>query len=147
MIHRVPLHLVPDVWPALESYAERAAHYHPFLDPESMFVLLMNGYATLFLSTDDHGIEGFAMVEVIRFPKATAGNVVAAGGRHGFLKTLRGEMLAEMERWSAEHGATLFSVTGRPGWLRVTRRLGFAAELTSTAWRPINGQQGRGTNH
>lgn len=143
MIHRVPLALVPDLWPALEEYAERAAKYHPFLDPESMFIVLMEGYGQLFVVTDARGIEGFAITEVIRFPRVTVGNVVAAGGRMGFLKTLRGELLAEMERWAAEQGATQFMVTGRPGWTRVAGRLGFETERTSTAWRPIDGQQGR----
>jgi hypothetical protein len=149
VIHRVPLSRVPDVWPALEEYAVRACEYHPFFDPESLFELLMAGYGQLFVATDPQGIQGFVIVEVIRFPKVAAGNVVAAGGRLGFLKELTGELLTEMEKWSAEHGATMFSISGRVGWTRVTKRLGFETAPTMQAWRRIkHGQQGRSdSNH
>jgi hypothetical protein len=149
MIHRVPYSRVPDVWPALEEYAERACKYHPFFDPESLLALLMEGLGQLFVATDSQGIQGFVICEVIRFPKVTAGNVVAAGGRLGFLKELTGELLTEMEKWSAEHGATMFSISGRVGWTRVTKPLGFETAPTMQAWRRIkHGQQGRSdSNH
>lgn len=148
-IHRVPMAKVPDVWPALEEHAARACTYHPFMDPESLMMLLMEGLGQLFVATDARGIEGFAIVEVIRFPKVAAGNVVAAGGRRGFLETLRGELLAEMEKWSAEHGATAFAVNGRVGWTRVTSRLGFETVPMTSAWRPIEHgrRQGRIADH
>jgi len=150
MIHRVPIHLVPDVWPALDEYAARACEFHPFMDPEDLFTVLMNGFGQLFVATDEQGIEGFVICEVIRFPKVVAGNVVAAGGRRGFLETLKEDCLAEMEGWAAEHGATVFTINGRPGWIRVSKRLGFETEPTMQAWRGINGRrQGRiaDTNH
>ena len=146
-IHRVPPQCVEAVWPAVEDYAARACRHHPFMDAEDLLVVLREGRGQLVVATDARGIEGFALVEVIRFPKIATGNIVAAGGRRGFLKTLREEMLPELEQWSAEHGATAFSVTGRVGWRRFAKPHGFAIVPVVTAWRAIDGRRRRITDH
>lgn len=145
-IHRVPPECVEAVWPAVEDYATRACRYHPFMDAESLLIVLREGRGQLFVATDARGIEGFALVEVIRFPKIATGNVVAAGGRRGFLKALREEMLPEMESWAAERGATAFAVTGRVGWERFAKPHGYAAMPMTSGWRAINGERRRITD-
>ena len=137
-VHRIPLAIVADVWPAIESYAELALRVHPFMEAEDLLAVLYTGAGQLFIATDEAGIVGFAVAEVIRFPRVLVGNVVAAGGRRGFLKVIREELLPELERWSAEHGATQFMVQGRPGWIRIAEREGAHGHMIAQAWRSVD---------
>lgn len=138
LIHRVPPELVQDLWPSVEGYADAAMRFHPFMEAEDLLTLLIEWrQAVMFLATDPGGVLGFAVAEVVEYPRCRAVNVVAAGGRRGFLPTLAGPMREEIEAWGRERGAWVFSAMGRPGWIRVAERMRGQALPLSVIWKEI----------
>lgn len=137
-IYRVPEHLVQDLWPSIEGYATQAMRHHPFLQAEDLLTLLIEWrQATMFMATDPRGVLGFAVVEVVEYPRCRVANVVAAGGRRGFLPVLVGPMREEINTWGRERGAWVFTATGRPGWIRIAERERGNALLLSMIWKEI----------
>src|SRR5690606_12735756 len=124
LIHRVPTHLVNDLWPALESLCEKAMGCHPFMEAEDVRLALLADRALLFLVTQDSQILGFAVMEVVTYPRRRVANVLAAAGHKGFLSVLLHDLLPECEKWAVEQGADTFAVMGRPGWLKYAKARG-----------------------
>ena len=138
MIHRVPTHLVPDLWPALESLCEKAMKWHPFMDAEDVRLALMAHKAALFLAVQERQILGFAVTEVITYPRRKVANVLAAAGHRGFLSVAVHDLYPEMERWAIEQDADTFAVIGRPGWLKYAKQHEGAQSLsTVTSWKRL----------
>ena len=138
LIHRVPTHLVPDLWPALESLCEKAMKWHPFMDAEDVLLALMAHKAALFLAVQERQILGFAVTEVITYPRRKVANVLAAAGHRGFLSVAVHELYIELERWAIEQDADTFSVIGRPGWLKYAKQHEGAQSLsTVTSWKRL----------
>ncbi len=82
MIRAVPVHLVNDLFPAIEKHVTAALDFHPFLTADDLRTLLLNGYAQLFIALGEgRRVEGFAIMEVIRYPSRKVATVLAAGGR------------------------------------------------------------------
>lgn len=138
MIHHVPIHLVPDIWPAIERHVERAMDYHPFMDKEDVFASLILGGCQLFIATQDREILGFAVMEVVHYPSRKVANVLAAGGGKGFLSVAVHELLPVLQAWGREQGADTFALTGRPGWVRALRTHGFQSVPHVTMWADLN---------
>lgn len=124
MIHQAPTRLVPELWPLIEDYAVKAMRWHPFMDAGDLLGQLLHGHAQLFVVTDrgKDGVLGFAAVEMLCYPSRRIANVLAAGGRRGFLGALVQDLVPQLERWAIEQGADTFCVQGRPGWLKFARR-------------------------
>lgn len=122
MIHKIQTHLIPELWPLIEEHAKKAMRYHPFMDAPDLLVTLLNGFGQLFIVTESKELLGFAAVEVLNFPSRKVANVLAAGGRRGFLGVLTQDLLSQMEKWATEQGADTFAVMGRPGWLKYAKR-------------------------
>ncbi len=123
MIHKAPTHLVPELWPLIEPYAVNAMEVHPFMDAEDLLGSILHGQAQLFVATDKE-VLGFAAMEVLNYPSRRIANVLAAGGRRGFLGVLVRDMYPLLEKWAIEQGADRFCVMGRPGWLKYAREHG-----------------------
>lgn len=137
-LYRVPHHLVQDLWPSIEGYAAKAMQFHPFMESADLLTLLIEWrQATLFVATDAKGVLGFAAAEVVEYPRCRAVNVIAAGGRFGFLPVLAAELRVEIEDWGRENGAWVFSAMGRPGWIRIAERVKGRALLLSAVWKEI----------
>jgi hypothetical protein len=137
-IYRVPEHLVEDLWPSISGYVALAMRHHPFLEAEDVLTLLLEWrQATLFLATDARGVLGFAVVEVVEYPRCRVANVVAAGGRKGILPVLVGPMREEINAWARERDAWVFTAMGRPGWIRIAERERGNALLLSMIWKEI----------
>jgi len=122
VIHKAPTQLIPELWPLIQEHAKAAMRWHPFMDEEDVLVQLLHGHGQLFVATDAEGVLGFAVVEVICYPSRRVANVLAAGGRKGFLGTLVRDVYPLMEKWAIEQGADFFCVMGRPGWLKYARQ-------------------------
>lgn len=122
MIHKIQTHLIPELWPLVEEHAVKAMRHHPFMDAADLLLTLLAGQAQLFIVTQDRELLGFAVTEVLNFPRRKVANVLAAGGRRGFLSVLPTSLLEQLEKWAIEQGADTFAVMGRPGWLKYAKQ-------------------------
>jgi hypothetical protein len=143
MIHRVPFDILIELWPAIDGYAERVCHYHPFLDAKDLLTLAAIGHVQFFVVTDGKGVSGFAAMEVIQYPRRTVANCLACGGQKGFLSVAVNELLPVLQAWGREQGADTFALTGRPGWLRALRHLNGESCTYASWWTPISEQRRR----
>lgn len=144
MIHQIGTQTVPDLWPLVLEHAEKAMKLHPFMDAQDLLTAILAGHAQLFVATQDGAFLGFAVCEVLQYPRCRVANVLAAGGHRGFLSVIVNQMFPEMENWAREHGADTFAVHGRPGWLRVSRSIaGAKQQMIGVAWRPIGYERRR----
>ncbi len=142
--HRLSPGFALELWPALEPFIDRAAKFHPFLDAEGLKLLVTHGYATVFITTNDAGVLGFAAVEVIQYPQQRVANIIFAGGGYGFLASLTGELMSLIEAWAREQGATSISLTGRPGWMRVAKRFGWTSQPQVAVHKELTDERRRG---
>jgi hypothetical protein len=138
LIYRAPAELVSDLWPAIELHVERAMEHHPFMEADDVLLLLQQGTLQLFVSTDDRKVAGFAVMEVIQYPRRKVANVLACGGEHGFLSVAVHELLPVLKAWAAERGADTFALSGRPGWVRALKSKGFSSVAHITMWADLN---------
>jgi hypothetical protein len=111
--------------------------HHPFMDQNDLFSNILNGYARVFIATDKAGVLGFAAVEVLTYPSRKVANVLAAGGKRGFISVLVHELLEELEKWAREQGADTFAVMGRPGWLKFAKSHGAQSLTVVTSWKRL----------
>lgn len=141
-IYRVPLTYLVDIWPAIEADVKRACEYHPFMDSDGILTMLEHELLSLFISTGQGGIVGFGCLEVVQYPRCRVANILAAGGRRGFLQVAVEELLPHMIDYGKSQGCTKIALSGRPGWLRALRRLEGRSERYVTWWADID-EQGR----
>lgn len=140
LIHSVPNHLVPDLWPAVEPHVTRALKHHPFMTAGDVYESILWGALRLFVATKPGGILGFACMEVVQYPSRMVANVLCAGGEHGFLSVAIHDLLPVLKAWGVEQGADTFALTGRPGWVRVLRDFEVSSHVT--LWADLD-EQGR----
>ncbi len=144
IIHRIPPALVGDFWPLIESYVRSAIEYHKFMDAEDVHWLLDRGYCQLFVATDGGSILGFAIMEVIHYPRKKVANVFLSGGSAGFLGTAVNVMLPELQQWGREQSTDYFAIMGaRPGWERALKGKDFSSMPHLTLWTDGNNVEGR----
>jgi hypothetical protein len=141
-IYHVPQHLLDDVWPSVEKYVERAQAFDPFKNTHDVYMLLSHGFASLFIATRKGMIVGFGVLEVVQYPSRRVANVMAAGGEYGFLATAIDDLLPMMIEHGRREGATVVTLSGRPGWVRALRRLNGSSKRFVTWWADID-EQGR----
>jgi hypothetical protein len=137
-IYYVPTRFIPDVWPSIEGYVARTCEYHPFMDTPDVLALLNHELATLFIATDDAGVVGFGVLEVVQYPSRRIANVLGAGGRRGFLAVAVNELLPFMIAHGKDQGSTVVALSGRPGWLRALRHLKGRSQPYITWWADID---------
>jgi len=136
----------------IEHHVAAAMEHHPFMDSEDLLTVLMYGNARLFVVTRDGAFLGFAIMEVVEYPRRKVANVIAAGGERGFLSVAVHELLPVLQAWGLEQGADTFALIGRPGWVRALRHLHGQATAHVTWWTDLHGkgrrqQQHTATNH
>jgi hypothetical protein len=138
VIHQVPAQLVPDLWSAFEHHVDAACTHHPFIDAEDIEDILLAGNGQLFIHVDGSKVTGFAVMEVIQYPRRKVASVLAAGGDKGFLSAAIHELLPELKKWGAQQGADTFAISGRPGWLRALRNHEFQSVTHVTLWATLD---------
>jgi hypothetical protein len=144
VIHRIKTSDVPDLWELVKPHADKAMEWHPFLNSDDVFGILLDGHAQLFVVTKDKAFLGFAVMEVIQYPRRNVANVLAAGGHRGFLSVSVKDLFPVLEDWAREQGADTFAVQGRPGWLRVAESFKGSERLkTGIAWRRLGYERRR----
>lgn len=142
MIQRVPREFVSDLWPFIEGYVKRTCTYHPFMGPEDVRALLDRDLATLFVAVESGRAIGFGVLEVVEYPRLRVANILGAGGESGFLSVAIDELLPFMIEHGKTQGATVVTLSGRPGWLRALRHLKGRSQRFITWWADID-EQGR----
>jgi hypothetical protein len=147
LIHLVSTQLVPELWPIIEPHVKRACDHHPFMESQDVLDLLYRGLLTLFVATGDGKVTGFAVMEVVQYPRRKVANVLAAGGEHGFLSVAVHELLPVLKAWAVEQGADTFALTGRPGWVRMLKKLGFESVTHITMWAHLDVEGRRRRRH
>lgn len=147
MIYPTPTRLVHEVWPMIERHVAEACRYHPFLEAEDLLTVLLYGNARLFVVTREGAFLGFAIMEVVEYPRRKVANVIAAGGERGFLSAAVVELLPVLQAWGIEQGADTFALIGRPGWVRALRHLHGQATAHVTWWTDLNVKGRRKQQH
>lgn len=144
MISPVPAALVMDLWPAIEQYVAAAMEFHPFIDASDIRFILLNGGGCLFLVTEGRKVQGFAVMEVVHYPRRRVANILASGGDEGFTSVAVDQLLPILRQWAAEQGADTLAIMGaRPGWLKLLRDEGGNAEKYVLWWAELGGVQRR----
>jgi len=139
MIHQVPVSLVEDIWPAIHKFVEAACEYNPYVEAEDLKLLILNSRVTLFIADQDSHIVGFGAMELVKYPRRTVANILAAGGEpNGFLRAAITELLPVLKRWGLEQGADTVSITGRPGWLKALKAEGGKTASYAMWWQRID---------
>jgi hypothetical protein len=136
MIHDVPAALVPDLWSAVEGYLAQALKPHPFLTTEGLLQILLAGRAQLVLVVDKQ-IVGAVVMEVVDYPGASVGNVLALGGERGFNKRYLASVVDHLERWCREKRCDSMMLLGRPGWSRYAVARGGETLPLLMAWKKL----------
>lgn len=146
-VHRVPARLLNGVWPAISDFAERACMDHPFLDGGDLFHVAMAGKAQVFIATSHEGVIGFGATEMVDYPRHRVANILAIGGKRGFLRAAYAPLYRELEKWAIEFGAdTLAAIGARPGWLKFARQERGETQTLFVAWKTIHGERRRRDN-
>lgn len=139
-IHIVPSDLVADLWSAFEHHVIAACEHHPFMEALDILEVLLYGKGQLFIYVDGSRVTGFAVMEVVQYPRRKVANVLAAGGDKGFLSVAIHELLPELKKWGAQQGADTFAISGRPGWMRALRGERFESVTHVTLWANLDGE-------
>ena len=142
-VFHVPVRAVPDWFGDVREYLERACEVHGFLDVEDVHLLLSAGRATLTIVVEDGASEvsGCFVTEWVEFPKKAVVNIVLVGGTQGFLVRGFEEGLKELEQKASDAKADALTGLGRPGWVRVARRLGWQSRELTSVWKELGGGQ------
>lgn len=138
-IHAVPSRMVTDYWSAVEPMLRKAMRWHPFLDSAGLLYVLLTGFASLVVITEQERIIGAAVLERVTYPTCIVANILAIGGsglyQHG------SELAEYFERWARSHGCNYLSATGRPGWERVTARFGSQRNRIVQVWKSLDAER------
>jgi hypothetical protein len=145
MIHRIATELVPDIWPLVYEHAVKSMVFHPFMDAEDLLTVILHGQAQLFVVTHEGAFLGFAVGEVLQYPRCRVANVLAAGGHRGFLSVSVKDLFPALEDWAREHNADTFAVHGRPGWMRISKSIapGSKRLMVGVTWRRLGYERRR----
>lgn len=137
-IYHVHPRFLEDIWPAVESHVAAACELHPFMEAQDVRTLVEHGFAYLFIATDETGVMGFGVLEVVQYPRCRVANILGAGGRRGFLAVAIDELLPFMTAFGKTQGATVVTLSGRPGWLRALRHMSGRSQRYITWWADID---------
>lgn len=134
-IVKIAPELVADFWPLIERDVTRAIAFHEFMDATDVRTLLERGDGQLFIVAGGNRLLGFAIMEVIHYPRRRVANVFLSGGAHGFLGVAVNELLPRLKQWAAEKHTDAFAIMGaRPGWMRALRGTNFRSMAHNTIW-------------
>jgi len=125
MCQRVDPRLIDAVWPKVETWIAKAiAKGDRWWTLDTLRErVLHDPDAALFVMIDKVGVHGVFVVCVEQKPNGEREAIVpACGGR--YMKSWIG-LIGEIEDWSRSRGATVATITGRPGWPRVLASSGY----------------------
>ena len=106
-------------WDFLEKSVERGNA--DLIQVEDLVSRVTKGHSDLWVSTDESGdIVGCFIIGTAPYPQITGIEAEAIAGRFNF-KT----MLPEVEKYYKKCGYKFFEMTGRRGWERVMKPLGY----------------------
>ena len=115
LIRKVPTEWLPSLWPEIKPWVAKALKYHPFVDADDALVLAMSGQLTVFVAIVDDRLCGVFMMELLRYPKRLAANIMIIGGRRGSMKRWLDDMLEVVAAWARALGCDSMQGTGREG--------------------------------
>ena len=112
-----PDHL-PVVWPIVEPWLVKALTYGPDLyGPEDIKERIAEKLFVLWIAILDGEIIGFCIVSVVKYPRATVGDVHWTGGAQHKGRLWLGEMFEVLKSWARNSGCTKLGGGGRRGWI------------------------------
>lgn len=130
--------ILDELWPYIEPELARALAYNDFLTTDGLLALARRQVADIAVCAKDGDLEAVGALEILQYPTVRVGNILALGGKPGWLFRYADEAQRWMEQWCRERGCTIIAVAGgRPGWDRLLSRRGWVTRTLSTAWRPV----------
>jgi hypothetical protein len=127
-ISLVPKEFIPEVWPSIVGYVERATKYtFGKYEPEDVFNLLMEYGYPLWIAFDDTGIKGAVVTRFVEYPRKKYLFLEFCGGNDGF--NWKDEMLSTLRSWANDNGCDGIEGMGRAGWKRVFAKDGYTPTL------------------
>lgn len=134
-IERVPSANVIALWPKVGELLGRSLIWHPFLKTVDLLDILLSGFASLIVISEDDGIFGAVVMERVQYPSCAVANIVALAG-DGIIKSGT-EVEKFMEDWARSHGCRYLSGIGRPGWERMAPLYGGDRQRIVQVWKAI----------
>lgn len=135
-LYTVPTQLVPELWPEASALLKRALKHHPFVDEESLLMILLAGRASLIVAVEDDRLISAAIMERFEYPKTIVGNVLALAGEKGTYEHMD-QIMDFLEKWCREKGCEKITELGRPGWSRLAKRRGYQFKAYAQAWKDL----------
>ena len=125
-VRPVPTYLVPAIWPSVAAIVQRgvgASRGDRFAD--DYYAVCAGGSATLWLIGRDNAVVAICISEVVQYPQRRIAllDLLAGEGIFGWLSHLD----AAVEQWARERGCSAIQAGGRPGFVPVTKPLGYRA--------------------
>lgn len=123
-LQQVPLEWVSRMWPVAQQWLAPAyAWSKGDYTLEQAQLLVSSGQWILFLFVADDGrIEGAATTFMYNRPSQRVAVITGWGGRG----VTTAPVMEQVRAWHAAQGATTLEAAGRPGVVRLLRKLGFA---------------------
>lgn len=137
MIHEIPPQLAEGFWPMVEPLLANALRFHPHLSLSGLRHVLVTSMAELVILVENDRIIGAAVMESVKYPSKSVGNIVALGTQTGVWKT-HGEAFTEaLEQWCKRRGLSTLHMLGRAGWSRFVTRHGWKTQPSLIAWKEL----------
>jgi len=117
----VPIAHIPFIWPHIEGFVAKTLAYDECgrYWPADIFDLLLAGRSRLWTAydSDRHAFDGFAVTDIIIWPRMTECRVWMIGGRH--LRLWQDEMREMLEAFARDNGCSAITGSGRKGWTKM----------------------------
>lgn len=115
------------LWSMIEPLIDRALQYNPRFTAQDIKAKLLTGVCQLWESGD---FQSVLITEIHLYPKAKVMNLFLNSGK------LDLDSLKYIEQWAKTIGCTEIEETGRRGWVRKLKELGYQ-EVSTTMRKEI----------
>lgn len=136
-IHDIPNGNVSDFWPLVSPLLERAVKHHPHMELSDLLQLIMGNFAQLIVALEGVEIVAAAVMERLRYPRHTVGNILMLAGKPGTMGPRLDAITEHLERWAKSRGCDRIALIGLPGLTKVVKRHGGQSIKLIHAWRDL----------
>ncbi len=137
VIREIPPECVEAFWPLVAPFLARALRVHPHLDLDGLHELLSSEAAQLLVALEGDRLIGAVVMESVRYPRKSVGNVVALGTEVGAWKIHGIAITQALEQWCRARDLDTLHMLGRAGWSRFVTRHGWRTQPSLLAWKEL----------
>jgi hypothetical protein len=126
----VPVEYVDLVWPQIEAYMQGAADYtYGRFTAEDIRIGLHREQQELWVALDEetNEIYGAVVTQILTYPRMSTLVMHFTGGKE--LPKWKAPMLAMLQKYAKDSGASVIESYGRGGWAKVFKNDGFVSRF------------------